>query len=275
MLKSFSTFKRDRVNSITIGNFDGMHLAHQELFKGVDAILFIESGNSNLTPNETRCKYTTLPCFSYDLNDIKELSCREFIEKLKKDFINLQKIVVGYDFKFGQNRSCSIEDLGDIFDGEVKIIKEIKIDEFSVHSTLIRTLLKNGNILAANRFLNRNYKIVGHKITGQGLGKRELYPTINLKVDKYLLPKSGAYVTRTQIDNQIYDSVTFLGHRATLDGKFAIETHLIDKKLELENSHLVEIIFYKRIRENIKFKNLLDLKKQIESDINFAKEILK
>jgi riboflavin kinase/FMN adenylyltransferase len=274
MLKSFSTFKRDCVKSLTIGNFDGMHLAHQELFKNTDAILFIESGKSNLTPNEIRCKYTTLPCFSYDLDDIKDLNCEEFILKLQKKFINLKKIVVGYDFKFGRNRTCSIEDLKDIFQGEVEIINEIKIDDISIHSTLIRTLLKNGNILAANKFLNRNYKITGYKITGQGLGKRELYPTINLRVDKFLLPKSGAYVTKTEIDNKLYNSVTFLGHRASLDGKFAIETHLIDEHLELENSHMVNILFVQRIRENIKFKNIKDLKEKIESDIAFARTLL-
>jgi len=275
MLKSFSTFKRECVYNITIGNFDGMHLAHQELFNRVrkdGAILFIESGKSNLTPNETRVKYTDIPCFSYDLEDIKNLSCIEFISKLQKDFKNLKKIIVGYDFKFGKNRSCSLEDLKEIFKGEVEIVNEIKLDDISIHSSLIRTLLENGNIMAVTKFLNREYKISGKKIKGQGIGKKELFPTINIETKNYLLPKSGVYITNTKIKNRIYKSITFLGHRTTLDGKFAIETHLIDTHLELNNGEVVGIIFLKRVRENAKFKDLQKLKEQIESDINGARE---
>ena len=275
MLKSFSTFKRECVNNITIGNFDGMHLAHQELFKRVKkngAILFIESGRSNLTPNESRIKHTDIPCFSYDLQDIKELNCLEFISKLQKDFKNLKKIVVGYDFKFGKNRCCGVEDLKEIFSGEVEIVNEIKIDDISIHSSLIRTLLKNGNIMAVNKFLNREYKICGKKIKGQGIGKKELFPTINIEASEYLLPKAGVYITKTKVKNKIFESISFLGHRVSLDGKYAIETHLIDTHLELNGGELIEIIFFKRVRENIKFKEILDLKKQISSDIEVAKE---
>ncbi|GAB6073648.1 bifunctional riboflavin kinase/FAD synthetase [Nautilia lithotrophica] len=245
-----------------IGGFDGMHLGHQALIKRADMIVVIEKG-SNLTPGTDRCDYTTLPCKFFDLNDIKNLGPIEFIGILKK--LNITKIIVGKDFRFGKNRSGDLNLLKKHF--EVEAIEEVKIDGIGVHSRIIREFIKNGEITKANRFLGHTYKIKGKRIKGQGLGGKELVPTINITLLKsYLIPKQGVYITLTNK----FPSLTFIGKRST-DGNFSIETHILNEKWKNENEELINIEFLKYLRENRKFDNLKALKKQINKDINLAK----
>ena len=150
MKKSSSILvNKNTITSIAIGGFDGMHVAHQELFKNLDsngAILSIESGYANLTPKRYRQEYSIYPIYYYILDSIKHLEGDEFIKLLKEEFPNLKKIVVGFDFCFGKNRKYCIEKLAELFDGEVVVIDEIKIDSIPVHSRIIREYLKDGHI---------------------------------------------------------------------------------------------------------------------------------
>ncbi|ACM92259.1 riboflavin biosynthesis protein RibF [Nautilia profundicola AmH] len=242
-----------------IGGFDGMHLGHQALIKRSDMLVVIEKG-SNLTPGSDRCDYTNLPCKFFDLNDIKDLSPIEFIAILKE--LNITKIVVGKDFRFGKNRSGDLDLLNNHF--EIDAIEEVKIDGIGVHSRIIREFIKNGEITKANRFLGHTYKIKGKQIKGQGLGGKELVPTININLLKnYLIPKQGVYITLTNK----HPSLTFVGTRST-DGNFSIETHILTKNMELKiETDIFKIEFLEYLRENKKFNNLKDLKKQIRQDI--------
>lgn len=219
-----------------------------------------------------RQEYTKYPIFYYDLEDIKSLDGADFIEMLKNDFKNLKKIVVGFDFCFGKNRAYKTQDLKKIFDGEVVVIPEIKLNNFPVHSRYIREFLLNGDIEKANSFLGKEYKIFGKHIVGQGLGKKEFVATINLNVNEFLLPQSGVYITKTIVNDIEYNSVSFLGHRGSTDGKFAVETHILNQEnIEIKDEN-VQIKFIRRIRENRKFDNFLELKNQILKDIDIAKK---
>jgi len=266
---------KNSIDSIAIGGFDGMHIAHQELFKNLNsngAIISIETGYANLTPKKNRQEYTKYPIFYYDLEDIKALDGVEFIKMLQDDFKNLKKIVVGFDFCFGKNRAYKTQDLKKIFDGEVVVIPEIKLNNFPVHSRYIREFLLNGDIEKANSFLGKEYKIFGKHIVGQGLGKKEFVATINLNVNEFLLPQSGVYITKTIVNDIEYNSVSFLGHRGSTDGKFAVETHILNQEnIEIKDEN-VQIKFIRRIRENRKFDNFLELKNQILKDIDIAKK---
>jgi riboflavin kinase/FMN adenylyltransferase len=247
----------------TIGGFDGMHLGHQALIKKAQKLIVIEKG-SNLTPGDDRCDYTNLPCVFYNLDEIKHLSAKEFIEILKSQ--NITKIVVGDDFRFGYKRSGDINVLQKYFD--VEIVSEIKIDGVGVHSRIIREFLKEGNIKKANRFLGHTYKIKGAQIKGQGLGSKELVPTINITpIKNYLIPKTGVYITLT---NSL-PSLTFIGVRST-DNNFSIETHILmeNGKWKMDSKN-IQIEFLEYLRENRKFENLKDLKAQINKDITNAK----
>ncbi len=273
MLKS-STISKNDVTSIAIGGFDGIHLAHQALLKRLDsfgALMVINKYNSDLTPGEYRCNFVKFPCFFYELESIKELKKTQFVSFLKKEFPRLKKIVVGYDFRFGKDRCCSSEDLSSFF--EVEIVDEVIVDNISVHSGVIREFIKQGMMEKANRFLGREYSVFGEVVCGQGLGKRELVPTLNVNVKNFLLPNEGVYVTKTKIESTFYNSVTFTGVRHSTDGNFSIETHLIDVNIGLVCQQ-IEILFYQKIRDNKKFNSLGELKKQIQNDINKAKEIL-
>ncbi|RBQ31286.1 bifunctional riboflavin kinase/FAD synthetase [Arcobacter sp. FW59] len=266
---------KENIDSIAIGGFDGMHIAHQELFNNLSqngAIISIETGYASLTPKNYRQEYSKFPIFYYDLQNIKELNGIEFIKLLKSDFKNLKKIVVGFDFCFGKNRACKVDDLKKVFDGDVVIISEIKLDNFPVHSRYIREFLLNGQIEQANRFLGKEYKIYGKHIIGQGIGKKEFVATINLSIDEFLLPQNGVYITKTIVDDCEYNSISFLGHRQTTDGNFAVETHILNVDNLKVKDNIVQIKFIKQIRENKKFDSFLELKNEILNDINIAKK---
>jgi len=275
MKKNFSTLvSKNTITSLAIGGFDGMHCAHQELFKHLDengAILSIESGYATLTPKKYRQEYSKYPIYYYVLKDIKHLAGDEFIKLLKEQYPKLQKIVVGFDFCFGKNRGYCIPQLKEIFEGEVVVVDEFKIDNIPVHSRTIREYISNGELTIANKLLNKEYKIYGTQIKGQGLGSKSFVPTINLKVDDFLLPQAGVYITKTILDEKEYDSITFLGHRVTTDGSYAIETHILNSDIK-DDEYEIQIKFFKKIRDNKKFESFEGLKEQILSDINEAKD---
>lgn len=276
MKKPSTTLVKNNIDTIAIGSFDGIHLGHMQLIYRLGdngALFVIDKDNANLTPGLKRSEYSKYPCMYYHFLKVKNLSGKEFIELLKKEFINLKKIVVGYDFAFGKKRSCDAEDLKILFDGEVEIVEEFLYDGVSVHSSVIRELLKSKEVDLANKYFGREYSILGKVVKGQGLGKQELYPTINIKVKDYLFPSDGVYASRTKIGSKIYDSVSFIGARVSTDGNFSIETHVLDKEVDVLDE--VEIFFVHFLRENKKFDTLKDLKLQISQDIQNAKCMLK
>ncbi len=273
-MKSYFIPKSD-ITSIAIGGFDGMHLAHQELFKRLDkngAIVVIETGYANLTPKVNRASYTSFPLYYYPLQDIKHLNGTEFITLLMEEYPNLKRIVVGFDFKFGTKASYGIADLKKLFLGEVIVVDKFLYKDVAVHSRVIRDFLSLGDIQKANIFLDKRYIITGIHIKGQGLGSKQFVPTINIDCKDFLVPQAGIYATNTIVNSIKYISVTFIGHRVSTDGEYAIETHIIDQDIDEINSN-IKIEFIRKIRDNEKFENLQNLKNQILEDINIRKSI--
>lgn len=269
--------------SVAIGGFDGMHIGHQKLFSALDeksTIVVIETGYANLTPKKERENFSHFPFLYLELDDIRHLSGEEFILFLKEKFPKLQKIVVGYDFHFGKNRKYSFNDLKTLFlkeneDGEVDVIEEVSLHGDSVHSHKIRAKLQIGDIEGANAFLGHNYTIKGRVVSGQGIGKKELVATINIEAKEFLMPKEGVYVTLTRIDDEehFHPSVSFVGHRVTTDGTFAVESHILDGEVLCKES--ARISFVNFIRENQKFETIAELKNAIQKDIAIASKELK
>lgn len=278
MKKSSSILvNKNTITSIAIGGFDGMHSAHQKLFEQLDdngAILSIESGYANLTPKRYRQEYSKYPIYYYVLDNIKHLEGNAFIKLLNEEYPKLQKIVVGFDFCFGNGRKYCVKQLKELFHGEVVVLDEIKKDDIAVHSRVIRNYIKDGDIKTANILLGKEYKIYGKQIKGQGLGSTNFVPTINLFVEEFLLPNEGVYATKTILNDTEYDSVTFLGHRVTTDGSYAIETHIFDKDI-VNKDYTIQIKFFEKLRDNAKFDSFEELKEQIFRDINEAKEYFK
>ena len=311
------TPNKDEIYSLAIGRFDGLHLGHGAIFAHLgerSAVLIIENHHANLTPN--RAKFAKIPLFFYEFKEIRALCVEDFIAKLRADFANLKQIVVGADFRFGCDRSGGVDELRASFGGEVCVVDEYKISGVAVHSAKIREFLSAGEIEKANKFLGRNYEICGQIVRGAGLGKRELFSTINADTNGYFLPKNGVYATfvrilgvsvfipaRKNFDDKSGENLdkfsqisgdnfgwfwgaTFIGNRLSVDGKFAIETHVladengrkIDADFWQNLGDIVglnlEIRFVKFIRENIKFSDLSALKAQISRDFDEIRAVL-
>jgi len=260
------------IKSITIGSFDGIHFAHKRLIEQAELVVIIERHSAYLTPGYKRALYIDKPCAFYIFEKIKDLSPEAFVDLLKSDYPKLEKIVVGYDFHFGALKSASAQSLKTLFDGEVVIVDEVIVDDISVHSRTIKNYIAEGSIEIANRLLGRRYVIEGFVIAGQGLGKQELVPTLNLHTRYYQLPLEGVYATRTLIDGGWMASVSFLGHRVTTDGSFGLETHVLDRELG-EVSGDISVEFLSFIRANKKFDGLESLRKAIEQDITTARQM--
>ena len=261
------------IKSIAIGSFDGIHIAHQTLIDKVDALVIIERNGGYLTPGYKRSLFTDKICCFYHFDVIKALTPEAFVDKIKTDFPSLETIVVGYDFHFGKNKAGNAGVLEALCDREVVVVEEVSFEGIPVHSRTIKAYLREGNIAMANKLLGRTYCIEGEVVQGQGLGKRELFPTINLNVKEYQLPLEGVYATRTRIEGEWLNSVSFLGHRVTTDDSFAVETHIVDKELgEVKGEIALEFVDF--IRNNQKFDSLDALKKQIQDDIGIAKKSL-
>ncbi len=264
--------------AVALGGFDGMHLGHQELFRHLGdagAIVVIDSGYSTLTPGEERKRHTDYPILFLPLVEIKHLEADAFIKLLKQHFPKLKRIVVGYDFHFGKDRRYSAKYLQNNCTSEVIIVDEVKVEGISVHSRVIRRLIQEGKIHEANRLLGYNYTISGALTKGQGLGKKELVATINIDPDGFEIPKEGVYVTLTQIDQEehFHPSVSFIGHRVSTDGSFAVESHILDGEVECRKKARISFVSF--LRDNQKFGSLGELKSAIQKDINMANIQLK
>jgi len=263
-----------RVDSVAIGGFDGMHEGHQHLFDALGergAIVVIETGYANLTPGREREHFALHPMVYIPLDAIRLLDDRGFVAYLKERFPLLKRIVVGYDFRFGRDRKFSHADLANTFSGEVKVIDEVTVDGDSVHSHKIRAKLIIGDIAGANRFLGHHYTVRGKVVPGQGLGAKSLVPTVNMLTDGFLLPKEGVYASLARLDGEehCHPAVSFIGHRVTTDGSFAVETHVLDGEIVCKER--IDVSFVARLRGNEKFDSLEALKAQIGLDIAAAR----
>ena len=243
---------KNSVRAVAIGNFDGFHKAHQKLFDALGEygalIAVISDTAPKLTPPSTATKFCKIPIFYCNLANVKNLSGGEFLQILKQNFTNLEKIVVGDDFRFGKDRAYDTQFLRQNFSGETQIVPEFRIEGVGVHTSAIKEFLQNGECEKAAQFLGREYEIAGRVIAGQGLGAKELVATLNLDMGEFFVPKFGVYATLTQISEQIFPSVSFVGHRVSTDGKFALETHILGDFAQNLSPNFASVKFVKFIR---------------------------
>ncbi len=279
-MKKFSLISKSaNIASIAIGKFDSMHLAHKAILNNLDKngiVLLIKMPhitNGFIVPYSKRKHYIKNDIYYIDFNEINNLSGVDFLYFLKSKLPHLEYIVVGSDFKFGKNRTCNAADIQNISNFNTIIIDEMSLNGTPIHSSYIKQYILSGDISLANQLLGRFYSIEGRLIKGQGIGKEMLFPTINIHVDEYILPKDGVYASYVKIQDIFFKSITFLGNRLSIDHSFAIETHIIDKNIH-NTPDTIEVFFVERIRDNMRFDNLISLKAQISSDINIARNIL-
>ncbi|WP_104751341.1 bifunctional riboflavin kinase/FAD synthetase [Helicobacter salomonis] len=285
MQKFLSISKDETSLSLAIGKFDGVHLAHQHLLSALGsqgAVLVVERTHPlmALSPLEERAhlleRYARHIYF-LPLEEARGISASEFIALLEAKFPNLQKIVVGYDFKCAQGRSMGVEQMRALLPPKIQlqVMEAIKIKGIALHSYHIKECIQRGDVRLAHQFLGRPFSLQGHIIADQNLGSSHLYPTLNLNTQALqteLLPHPGVYITNVPLAKQCSRAVSFLGHRLSTDGKMAFETYILDRHIQIPPS-VLRVCFLKKIRDNRHFGDLADLKAQISQDIALARTL--
>ena len=211
--------------------------------------------------------------------EISQLSPEQFVTEILISKLNIKNILVGYDHRFGKNRSGGFQELlllSSSFNFDVEEIEAKEVDEIVISSTQIRKHLKNGDIEKANDLLGYHYPITGTVIHGNKNGRTLGFPTANISItekDK-LTPKTGAYVGHTVVNGKSYPSMINIGYRPTIDGSnLSIESHLIGVDLDLYDQ-TIQIQLIDFLRDEIKFNSLDQLKDQLNKDKQKVLEIL-
>jgi riboflavin kinase/FMN adenylyltransferase len=286
---------------VSVGNFDGVHRAHQAVLKDIAAlarekhaksvavtfephpvrILRPESGLKLLTP--TPEKLHLLADSEVDAvlvlpfgRDLSLLTPRQFAEDILRDKLHALEVHEGYNFHFGHKAAGNVKmlaEFGQDMGFAVKVFDEMTLRGESVSSSQIRRLLTAGNVSRARHLLGRPFAILSTAGRGRGYGSKYTVPTINLSRYEELVPKDGVYITQTRVGRECFESVTNVGNRPTFGAdSFAIETHLLNfHPIELTAETEVEIFFLQRIREEIKFPSVEALRAQIAKDVHRAR----
>jgi riboflavin kinase / FMN adenylyltransferase len=284
--------------SITIGNFDGIHLGHKKILSelvdtarksGTRSVVVTFSPHplKVLRPEKAPCLITTpkekldlIGCSEVDTliilkfdKELSQLSGESFVRKILVEKLRVKHMFVGENFVFGHRRSGDVTLLRSLsreLDYTVHTVPEVVVRGSRVSSTWIRELIQSGRIDLANRLLGRYYSVSGEIVPGRGLGQKFLFPTLNLKLHNEIIPQPGVYVTLTTVHGKQQPSVTNVGWRPTVGGKdLTVESHILGTKL-VETPRHMELAFLHRLRDEHKFDSLAALKEQIEKDCRRA-----
>jgi riboflavin kinase/FMN adenylyltransferase len=208
-----------------------------------------------------------------------ELSAEAFVSTVLVDQLRVQKIIIGYDHRFGKNRTANIDDLisfGAQYGFEVEQISAQEIDEISISSTKIRTALEEGDIQLANEYLGYSYFLSGTVVKGKQLGRTIGFPTANIALDEEykLVPQNGVYVVQAEIDGNFIFGMMNIGFNPTVQGKQkTIEAHFFDFEADIYNRK-IQVAILQRIRSEKKFESIELLTKQLEEDRSFSRNYL-
>ena len=202
------------------------------------------------------------------------INYKTFISKILSNKIKCNYIYVSKNFRFGNKREGNVKKLKHYekkYSFKTIITNPIKSNAKTVSSTIIRNLLKKGNLKKANYLLNRKWEIEGKVIKGAQRGRKIGFPTCNIILKNYIIPKFGVYAVNIKINKTLKKGIANIGYRPTFNGKkLLLEVNIFNFKRNLYNKK-INVIFNKFIRPEKKFKNILQLKNQIKKDIRLAK----
>lgn len=305
VFNSIQSFKCDTKTIATIGTFDGVHIGHRKILDKLIAsakdsnyesllLTFFPHPRMIVQPEADIKLLNTIDekkelleeigldnliIHPFDL-EFSNLEAEEFVKSVLVDRFNIHKIIIGYDHRFGKNRSADINDLiqfGKKYNFEVEQIQVKELNDVSISSTKIRTALGEGNIELANSYLGYNYTLGGKVVLGKQLGRTIGYPTANIDISESykLIPKIGVYAVFSIINEKKYCGMMNIGFNPTVDGKkLTVEIHFFDFQEDIYGD-FVQIEILKRIRDEEKFESLDALKKQLANDELSAREICK
>lgn len=303
-IHGIENFPASEGSIVTIGTFDGVHLGHQQILKQlIDTsqqsklksvlLTFFPHPRMVLQPDismhliqtieerekalrKTGLDYLVIHPFS---EKFSRLSADDYVKQVLVDKLNVRKVVVGYDHRFGRNRTASLEDMynyADIYDFEVIEIDAKKIKSTAVSSTKIRKAIDQGDIALANSYLGDPFTLEGVVVHGDKRGRELSYPTANIELQNKhkIIPKQGVYLIQSDIDNQVVYGMMNIGTKPTFDTTNpSIEVHFFDWNGDLYDQTL-QVKLLKWIREEQKFGSVEELQAQIHADERYCRSYI-
>ena len=293
---SIESFTSKTPTVLTIGTFDGIHIGHKKILERVINTAKIQNLESLVLtffphPRMVLQKDTDIKLIhtideranilaDLGLNNLiiqpfskefSRLSATEFVRDILVHKLNVKHIIVGYDHRFGRNRTANIDSLkefGEIYDFTVEEISAQDIDAVAVSSTKIRKALINGNLQTANSYLGAEFQLKGTVAKGKGIGKTINFPTANISIseDYKMIPKNGVYIAKAEIESITYTGMMNIGNNPTVNGKTqSIEIHLFNFNKDIYHKEIT-ISIQKRIRDEQKFESIEALQSQLKKD---------
>jgi riboflavin kinase / FMN adenylyltransferase len=286
--------------AISVGNFDGLHLGHQKILKllveraresgqQAVAITFDPHPLRVLRPELAPSLIQTLGQRLAGMEDLgvgaalvlrfdlalSRVTAEEFMQRILVEGLRAGIILVGENFNFGYRGAGNVKLLGEYgrtHGFAVEVVPPVEIGGRVVSSTTVRNSVLSGNVGEAAPLLGRAFSLTGEIQSGAGRGRQILVPTLNMVPEQELLPKLGVYATESVVGGKTYFSVTNVGTRPTFDGRgVTVESNLFEFGEEISEGRM-EVRFYERIREEMKFPGVEQLREQIGRDIATAKE---
>ena len=296
IFQSIHDFSSAKKTVVTLGTFEGVHIGHKKIIERLlQNALELDGESLVLTffphPRMVLQDATDIKL----LNTIEEkalllenlglenlvihpfdqafsrLTAEEFVKDILVNAFNIKKIIIGHDHRFGRNRTANIDNLivfGEKYGFEVEQISSQEINEVAVSSTKIRNALLQGDVALANQYLGYNYPLTGTVVLGKQLGRTINFPTANLYISENfkLIPENGVYIVSSSINNTTVFGMMNIGFNPTVGGEEqTIEIHYFDFDQDLYNQKIT-VSLLNKIRSEIKFKSLEDLKHQLEND---------
>jgi len=296
---------RYKKSALAIGNFDGVHLGHQKVFRKTRLfakrkklkfgiltfsplpVMFFNKKikNYRLVSESQKLKLLAKNKVDFIINikfnkSFSKIKAEDFIKKIIYKKLNTQLLAVSNNFKFGRNRMGDVALLKKFskqYGYKLLNIKPYKQLKKVVSSTVIRKYLQTGRINLANKLLSKTWFIEGIVTKGKKIGRKLGYRTCNINIKNYIIPKSGIYAVRVMIDKKtkVYKGISYLGSRPTFGGKkIILETNIFNIKKNLYKKKL-RVYFVKFLRKDLKFNNFGHLIRQMNKDVIFAKKGLK
>ncbi|MBT4774236.1 MAG: bifunctional riboflavin kinase/FAD synthetase [Crocinitomicaceae bacterium] len=293
-----SDFKNVKNPVVTTGTFDGVHFGHQKIIDRLKSVATKIGGESVLLTFHPHPRMVLFP----DDEDLKLLSTREekikrlesagldhliiypfsrkfsrrtateYVRDLLVNEIGVKTLVIGYDHQFGRNREGNFEqliELAGIYDFKLEEIPAQELDDVKVSSTKIRNALLKGDVKTASKYLSHDYKVSGIVVKGRQLGRELGFPTANISVlDRYkLIPGDGVYAVNVKVNKGNFKGMLNIGYRPTVGGlyKATMEVNIFEFNENIYG-HFIGVEFVKRLRDEIKFDSVEELKIQLELD---------
>ena len=289
----------------TIGFFDGVHLGHRFLIEQVkelakdqglrSALITFPVHPRQVMKSDYRPELLTTPeekiellkaqgvdyCIMLDFTvELSQLSALSFMKDILQQRYNVSTLIIGYDHRFGHNRSEGFEDYvryGQQIGMNVYRAQACMIDDLNISSSLVRTYLLEGKIDLSTRYLGYNYSIEGVVMGGYRVGRTIGFPTANLDLreSNKLIPSDGVYAVRVEVKGCLYAGMLNIGYRPTLDNgsKKSIEVHILRFDEDIYDEK-IRLYFVSRIRSEMKFSGLDELIAQLKRDAAFVDSVL-